>query len=73
MDIKDTKDNDQKDPAPAADIEALANTAQPAAPDHSCHICGYKPRPSASNPKEALRKHMQRYHANESTEINGHK
>ena len=68
MDIKDTKDNDQKDPAPAADIEALANTAQPAAPDHSCHICGYKPRPSASNPKEALRKHIQRYHANETVE-----
>ena len=56
-----------KDTCPAADMETLANTAQPAMPDYTCHICGYKPRASASNPKEALRKHMQRYHANEST------
>ena len=57
-----------KDTCPAADMETLANTAQPAVPDYTCHICGYKPRASASNPKEALRKHMARYHANETTE-----
>ena len=61
-------ENPDKDTCPAADMETLANTAQPAVPDFTCHICGYKPRASASNPKEALRKHMARYHANESTE-----
>jgi hypothetical protein len=35
---------------------------------YECHICGYKPRPSASNPKEALRKHMHRYHKHADTE-----
>ena len=40
-----------KDTCPAADMETLANTAQPAVPDFTCHICGYKPRASASNPR----------------------
>lgn len=45
-------------------------TEEPAADTkvYECHICGYKPRPSASNPKEALRKHMFRYHKNADTD-----
>ena len=45
-------------------------TDEPAADTkvYECHICGYKPRPSASNPKEALRKHMFRYHKNADTD-----
>jgi hypothetical protein len=35
---------------------------------YECHICGYKPRPSAANPKEALRKHIHRYHKHAETE-----
>lgn len=49
-------------------IEALAKPDTPAQPDYTCHICGYKPRANCSNPKEALRKHMARYHANDKTE-----
>ena len=35
---------------------------------YECHICGYTPRPSAANPKEALRKHSHRYHKHAETE-----
>ena len=35
---------------------------------YECHMCGYTPRPTSTNPKEALRKHIQRYHKHKDTE-----
>jgi len=51
-------------------FEEMANdTNVPAdASEFQCTLCGYQPRASCTNPKEALRKHMQRYHKHSSTE-----
>lgn len=51
-------------------FEALANTdtLPPDPAEYECTICGYRPRAGCSNPKEALRKHMQRYHKHSDTE-----
>ena len=61
--VQDTEEADA-----AKSIETLAVEEKPLPPDYSCHICGYTPRASASNPKEALRKHRTRYHGNASAE-----
>ena len=51
-------------------FEALANTdtLPPDPAEFECTICGYRPRAGCTNPKEALRKHMQRYHKHSDTE-----
>ena len=63
-----TENKQDTPPEPDNTIETLAVEEKPLPPDYSCHVCGYKPRASATNPKEALRKHMTRYHGNASTE-----
>ena len=55
---------------PIDSFEAMANAEKP--PDdtaeYECKICGYKPRPGCANLKEALWKHMARYHKHADTE-----
>ena len=49
-------------------IETIPTEPAEDAKVYECHMCGYTPRPTSTNPKEALRKHIQRYHKHKDTE-----